>query len=123
MDRALKVILWEKDVGVTVWDSERECATIEFYESFVKEGLDIAPLAMPLDDMQRGNRLFSFPSHRGKTFKGLPGMLADSLPDDYGNSVIDEWFTAKQMTISVTPLDRLSYIGKRGMGALDAKQA
>jgi hypothetical protein len=43
---------------------------------------------MPLDDILRGERIFSFPAHRGKTFKGLPGMLADSLPDDYGNSVI-----------------------------------
>jgi serine/threonine-protein kinase HipA len=123
MDRVLKVILWGKDVGVTLWDADKECATIEFYESFVKEGLDIAPIAMSLDDMQRGNRLFSFPAHRGKTFKGLPGMLADSLPDDYGNRVIDEWFAAKQMTISVTPLDRLSYIGKRGMGALEYEPA
>jgi serine/threonine-protein kinase HipA len=44
-------------------------------------------------------------------------LLADSLPDDYGNSVIDEWFASKQMTVSVTPLDRLCYIGKRGMVA------
>jgi serine/threonine-protein kinase HipA len=123
MDRTLTVRLWGKDVAVTAWDTDKECATIEFYESFMKEGLDIAPIAMPLDEMQRGNRLFSFPAHRGKTFKGLPGMLADSLPDDYGNSVIDEWFAAKQMTISVTPLDRLSYIGERGMGALEYEPA
>jgi serine/threonine-protein kinase HipA len=119
MDKALKVTLWNKDVAIVVWDAKREFATIEFYESFVKERLDIAPLTMPLDDILRGDRVFSFPAHRGKTFKGLPGMLADSLPDDYGNSVIDEWFASKQMTISVTPSDRLSYIGKRGMGALE----
>jgi serine/threonine-protein kinase HipA len=123
MDRTLKVTLWGKDVAAAAWDAEKEVAMIEFYESFAKEGLDIAPLSMPLDDILRGARMFSFPAHRGKTFKGLPGMLADSLPDDYGNSVIDEWFAAKQMAISVTPLDRLSYIGKRGMGALEYEPA
>jgi serine/threonine-protein kinase HipA len=80
-------------------------------------------LMMPLDDIRRGERQFSFPAHRGKTFKGLPGLLADSLPDDYGNSVIDEWFAAKGMEVSVTPLDRLSYIGKRGMGAIEYEPA
>jgi serine/threonine-protein kinase HipA len=123
MDKALKVRLWGKDVAVVVWDAKKEFATIEFYESFAKRGLNIAPLTMPLDDILRGERIFSFPAHRGKTFKGLPGILSDSLPDDYGNSVIDEWFAAKQMTISVTPLDRLSYIGKRGMGALEYEPA
>jgi serine/threonine-protein kinase HipA len=62
----LKVILWGKDVDVAIWDADKEYATIEFCESFVKEGIDIAPIAMPLDDMQRGNRLFSFPAHREK---------------------------------------------------------
>lgn len=123
MDRALKVTLWGKDVAAAVWDAKKEFATIEFYESFAKGGLDIAPVTMPLDDILRGDRIFSFPAHRGKTFKGLPGMLADSLPDDYGNSVIDEWFASQQMAVSVTPLDRLSYIGNRGMGALEYEPA
>ncbi|MDR0799685.1 MAG: type II toxin-antitoxin system HipA family toxin [Dysgonamonadaceae bacterium] len=119
MDTVLKVKLWGKDVAVVSWNDDRGYATIEFYNSFAKEGWDIAPLTMPIDDILRNNRIFSFPIHRGKTFKGLPGLLADSLPDNYGNSVIDEWFASKQMAVSVTPLDRLSYIGKRGMGALE----
>ncbi len=123
METVLKVKLWGKDVAAVSWDVDREFATIEFYESFAKNGLNIAPLVMPLDDILRGDRLFSFPAHKGKTFKGLSGLLADSLPDDYGNSVIDEWFAAKQMSVTVTPLDRLSYVGKRGMGALEYEPA
>jgi len=96
---------------------------LQFFDSFAKERLDIAPLTMPLDDIVRGGQVFSFPTHKNKTFKGLPGLLADSLPDDYGNAVIDEWFASKQMTVSVTPIDRLLYIGKRGMGALEFEPA
>ena len=123
METVLKVKLWDKDVAVVNWDADREFAAIEFYESFANMGLDIAPLTMPLNDIRRGERKFSFLAHRGKTFKGLPGLLADSLPDDYGNSVIDEWFAAKQMQGSITPLDRLCYIGKRGMGAMEFEPA
>ena len=123
MNTIVNVRLWEKDVAVVGWDVNNGYATIEFFESFVKDGWNIAPLIMPLSDLLRGDRLFSFPIHRGKTFKGLPGLLADSLPDDYGNSVIDEWFAAKQMAVTVTPLDRLCYIGKRGMGALEYEPA
>ncbi len=71
----------------------------------------------------RGSRVFTFPELRSKTFNGLPGLIADALPDDYGNSVIDEWFAAKGKNSDVTPLDRLCYIGKRGMGALEFEPA
>ena len=123
MENILKVTLWEKEVAAVSWNLDREVAEIEFFDSFAKEGLNIAPLTMPLNDILRGERFFTFPTHRNKTFKGLPGLLADSLPDDYGNAVIDEWFAAKQITVSVTPLDRLMYIGKRGMGALEFEPA
>ena len=124
MDAVLKVTLWGDDVAAVIWNKETGFATIEFYESFVNKRLDIAPIAMPLEDISRGERIFSFPSHRGKTFKGLPGMLADSLPDDYGNKILDEWFVSKGMSISeFTPLDRLCYVGKRGMGALEYEPA
>jgi len=119
MNTPIKITLWGKEVAVLSWDTEREYGIIEFLESFVREGLDIAPIMMPLDDLVRGERIFSFPALRSKTFKGLPGLIADSLPDDYGNSVIDEWFASRQMPVQVTPLDRLCYIGKRGMGALE----
>jgi len=123
MVTVLKVTMWGKDVAAITWEKEKEIAVIEFFESFVSERLDIAPLVMPWDDLLRGDRIFSFPAHKTKTFKGLPGLLADSLPDDYGNRVIDEWFAAKGITGSVSPLDRLSYIGKRGMEALEFEPA
>ena len=123
MVTALKVTLCGKDVAAVVWDKDKEVAIIEFFESFINERLDISPLMMPMEDLLRGNRIFSFPALKTKTFKGLPGLLADSLPDDYGISVIDEWFAAKGIAASITPLDRLSYIGKRGMGALEFEPA
>ena len=119
METVLKVTLWGKDLAAVTWDHNRGIAVMEFFESFVKEGFDISPLVMPRADLLRGDRTFSFLSNRSKTFNGLPGLLADSLPDDYGNSVIDEHFAARGMSVAVTPLDRLLYVGKRGMGALE----
>jgi len=123
MNMPIKITLWGKEVAVLSWNTERKYGVIEFLESFVKEGLDIAPLMMPLDDLLRGEHIFSFPALHDKTFKGLPGLIADSLPDDYGNSVIDEWFASQQTDVNITPLDRLCYIGKRGMGALEYEPA
>jgi serine/threonine-protein kinase HipA len=108
METILEVTLWGKKVGVLAWDKTSDTGIFEFYDSFTASDLDIAPLTMPLDSLKRGERIFSFPDHRGKTYKGLPGMLADSLPDDYGNSIIDEYFTSKGLSaIEVTPVDRL----------------
>ena len=118
MDTVLHISLWGQDVAAVVWNKENAYATLEFYESFAGRGWDIAPLTMPLDGIFGGDRIFSFPSHRGKTFKGLPGLLADSLPDDYGNRVLDAWFASKGIS-DFSPLDRLCYIGQRGMGALE----
>lgn len=124
MNIILKIRLWNNDVGAAYWDDERNCAVLEFYESFALKGWDIAPLIMPLDDLKRGERLYYFPENRGETFKGLPGFMADSLPDDYGTKIMDEWFAAKgRSAVEFTPLDRLSYIGKRGMSALEYEPA
>jgi serine/threonine-protein kinase HipA len=123
MVTVLKATMWGKDVAAIAWNKDKEIAVIEFFESFANERLDIAPLMMPIEDLLRGDRIFSFPSHKTKTFKGLPGLLADSLPDDYGTTLIDEWFAATGIAGSITPLDRLSYIGKRGMGALEFEPA
>ena len=123
METVINIKLWNENVAAVAWDKEKEYATIEFYNSFAKMGWDIAPLQMPINDILRGERIFSFPANRGKTFKGLPALLADSLPDDYGNSVIDEWFASKNMSVEISPLDRLCYIGKRGMGALEFEPA
>ena len=124
MDTILKVNLWGDHVAAVVWDKENEHAVFEYFDSYINKRIDIAPLMMPLEEIERGNRIFSFPGHRGKTFKGLPGLLADSLPDDYGNKIIDEWFASKgRISVDFTPVDRLCYIGKRGMGALEFEPA
>ena len=123
METVINVKLWNENVAAVVWDKEKEYATVEFYDSFAKNGWDIAPLQMPINDILRGERIFNFPANRSKTFRGLPALLADSLPDDYGNSVIDEWFASKNMSVEISPLDRLCYIGNRGMGALGFEPA
>jgi len=119
VETVVNITLCGENVAAIAWDSNREVGVIEFYASFLKNDWDIAPLMMPLEDLQRGERIFSFTNLKSKTFKGLPGLIADVLPDDYGNSIIDEWFAAKGKNVELTPLDRLCYIGKRGMGALE----
>lgn len=119
MDTIAKITLWGKEVGVVSWNADRGYAVFEFIDSFIKEDINIAPLWMPMEDLLRGERIFSFPALQGKTFKGLPGLIADSLPDDYGNTVIDEWFSSTGMSVPINPIDRLCYIGQRGMGALE----
>ena len=119
METVVNITLWGENVAAIAWDPNREVGVIEFYASFLKNDWDIAPLMMPLEDLQRGERIFSFTNLKSKTFKGLPGLIADVLPDDYGNSIIDEWFAVKGKNVELTPLDRLCYIGKRGMGALE----
>jgi serine/threonine-protein kinase HipA len=124
MDTILKVTLWDKEVGVVAWDNEKEIGVLEFYDSFSQSNWDVSPLMMPLEDIRRDNKIFQFPIHKGKTFKGLPGMLADSLPDDYGNRIIDEWLASKGLdSYRFSPIDRLCYVGKRGMGALEYEPA
>jgi len=113
--------LWDEPIAVLDWNKEKDYGVLEFLPTFIQKNIDLAPLTMPLQDLTRGQQLFYFPELRTKTFKGLPGLIADSLPDDYGNTMIDEWFSSKNHSIQVTPLDRLCYIGKRGMGALEYK--
>ncbi|MDR2585595.1 MAG: type II toxin-antitoxin system HipA family toxin [Prevotellaceae bacterium] len=120
MDTVLEVTIWNEKVGAVVWDKEKEIAVFEFFDSFSRLNWDIAPLVMPLEEVRKSDRIYHFPSHKGKTFKGLPGLLADSLPDDFGNLVIDEWLASKGLNPETfTPIERLCYIGKRGMGALE----
>src|SRR5690554_2765676 len=104
MNTVVKITLWGEPVAAIAWDSDREISVLEFFDSFPNLGWNISPLQMPLEDLLRGERIFSFPDLKNKTFKGLPGFVADALPDDYGNSVIDEWFAAKGKQVDVTPL-------------------
>lgn len=112
-----KVFLWGEFVGAVQWNAERKVANFEYDPRFVKTGLPIAPLQMPLD---RANEIFSFNNLNQATYRGLPGLLADSLPDHFGNQLINAWLLRQgRASGDFTAVERLCYIGKRGMGALE----
>ncbi len=114
------VHLWGDLVGAVAWDPDRELATFEFDRAFLDRGLDLAPLQMPLATARRGDARFSFRNLSRETFHGLPGLLADALPDAFGNSVIDAWLARQGRTPgSFSPVERLCYTGSRAMGALE----
>ncbi|VGO21078.1 type II toxin-antitoxin system HipA family toxin [Pontiella sulfatireligans] len=114
-----EILLWGNVVGAAAWDAGRDAASFQYAEAFLDSGIELAPIAMPL-----GEQVYFFPELPKDSFHGLPGMLADSLPDKFGNLLIDEWLvrTGRQRT-DFTPLERLCYIGTRGMGALEFRPA
>lgn len=109
--------LWDIRIGAIAWDSETGIGSFEFEKKFLEKGLDISPVKMPISSA----RIFSFPELRNsQTFKGLPGLLADVLPDKYGNAIINAWLTRQgRPADSLNPIEMLCFIGKRGMGALE----
>ncbi|MFN8276836.1 MAG: type II toxin-antitoxin system HipA family toxin [Chitinophagales bacterium] len=113
------VHLWGKSVGAVAWDEKTGMGEFEFQPSFLKNDWDVAPIKMSLAEARRG-RLFSFPELRNSTtFKGLPGLLADVLPDRFGNQLINAWLARQgRAPNSMNPIEMLCFIGKRGMGAL-----
>lgn len=117
MDTAY-VNLWNKRVGAVLWDPERSIGIFEYEPGFIEHGWDISPMKMPIE--QIGNR-FSFPELvRTNTFSGLPGLLADALPDKFGNSLIDAWLLKNGRSAgSLNPVEKLCFVGKRGIGALE----
>ncbi|PWA11368.1 type II toxin-antitoxin system HipA family toxin [Flavobacterium laiguense] len=118
------VKIWNHKVGVVLWDQQRNYGVFEYDKQFFKLGLDLSPIMMPVADAQRGRKIFSFPLLNPDTFKGLPGLLSDSLPDKFGNQIIDAWLAQQGKSSSdFNPVDRLCYIGKRGMGALEFEPA
>ena len=113
------VSLWGQTVGAVAWDAQRGVASFEFEPAFLKSGLDVAPLMMPLDNTAAGD-IFQFPTLSRDTFSGLPGLLADALPDKFGNAIIDAWLARNGRSGGdFTPVERLCYTGSRGMGALE----
>jgi len=120
MNTIARVNIWNEMVGAVAWDEAKGFATFEFDESFLNKNLDLAPLKMPVSEAKNGKRIFSFPNLNHETYKGLPGLLADSLPDRFGNRLIDIWLARQgRSSDSFNPVERLCYIGKRGMGALE----
>lgn len=114
---AIEVRIWGQTVGAVALDPRLGYYAFEFDPRFAASGIDLAPLAMPL---AKAREPFVFTDLPEASFKRLPALLADALPDDFGNSLIDAWMAGKGVAKSaITPLDRLAYMGKRGMGALE----
>jgi serine/threonine-protein kinase HipA len=112
--------IWEEIAGTVSWNPAREIASFEYDPKFVTKGLDLSPLKMPL----QAGQIYSFPELNRTTYKGLPGLLADSLPDKFGNSLINRWLAEQgRDPDSYNPVERLLYLGKRGMGALEFEPA
>lgn len=110
-----EVRLWSKGIGAVSLDEGQEYAAFQYTHDFARSGIEISPLMMPL-----GDTIYTFPELPRATFWGLPGLLADSLPDRFGNALIDTWLATQGRTaIDFNAVERLCYIGPRGMGALE----
>ncbi len=117
------VKIWGELVGAVAWNETTGLAAFEYDSKFKNLNWDLAPLQMPIHS---GKNKFEFPSLRKKgegeldTFKGLPGLLADALPDRYGNDLINLWLAGQgRPPDSMNPVELLCFIGTRGMGALE----
>lgn len=116
-----RTMLWGRLIGVLELPDDSEVARFEFDADFAASGIEVAPIQMPL---RPAGRVFSFPTLAQDSFHGLPGMLSDSLPDDYGNALIDQWLASRGRSPgSMNAVERLCYVGSRGMGALEFEPA
>jgi serine/threonine-protein kinase HipA len=114
------VRLWGDVVGAVSWLDDRAYSVFEYDPNFLQKGLDISPLHMAIDDAIDGDGRFSFPALNSATYLGLPGLLADALPDKFGNSIIDAWLARNgRDAAGFSPVERLCYTGRRAMGALE----
>lgn len=116
------VNIWGLRVGAIAWDDNTGLGSFEYDPAFITKSFDLAPLKIPIDS---NRRIFSFSELRNiSTFNGLPGLLADSLPDNYGNRLIDAWLAEQgRPPDSMNPVEKLCFIGSRGMGALEFEPA
>ncbi|WLD57608.1 type II toxin-antitoxin system HipA family toxin [Salinispirillum sp. LH 10-3-1] len=111
----LRVQYQQHDVGAVSFDTNTGLGAFEYEPGFIKQGIELSPLKMPLSQ-----QIYRFPELDFNTFKGLPGLIADSLPDDFGHAVLNAWVAAEgKSPQDITPLQRLQFTGKRGMGALE----
>ncbi|MBK8402192.1 MAG: type II toxin-antitoxin system HipA family toxin [Propionivibrio sp.] len=115
MSTLAEVRLWGKTIGAVSLQDGEDVARFEYDAAFAQSGIQIAPIAMPLS-----RRVYRFPALSRPTFHGLPGLLADSLPDKFGNALIDAWLASQgRQADSFNAVERLCYTGERGMGALE----
>lgn len=117
MTETAHVIIWGTEIGAVTWDTNRNIGVFQYVTEFRESGIEVSPLMMPVN-----RTVYEFPELSRETFKGLPGMLADSLPDKFGNILIRAWLAQSGRHIdSFSPIERLCYTGVRGMGALEFK--
>jgi serine/threonine-protein kinase HipA len=110
-----KVQLWGRTIGAVSMQAGRDYAAFQYDPAFARSGIELSPLTMPLNE-----RVYEFAALPRNTFHGLPGLLADSLPDKFGNALIDAWLASQGRTPeSFGAVERLCYTGTRGMGALE----
>ncbi len=124
---AAEVKIWDELVGAVRWDANKQLASFQYGKKFLAKAIELSPIKMPI---KNGDRIYSFPElRRAKneqiaTFDGLPGLLADALPDKYGNKLIDIWLAENgRPPNSMNPVEKLCFIGTRGMGALEFEPA
>ncbi|HKJ36784.1 MAG TPA: type II toxin-antitoxin system HipA family toxin [Solirubrobacterales bacterium] len=119
MSTLAEVRLWGRRIGAVSLPADQVVANFEYDREFATSGIEVAPLEMPLEQ-----KIYSFPGLNPESFHGLPGLLSDSLPDRYGNALIDAWLAREgREPGSFDAVERLSYIGTRGMGALEFRPA
>ena len=135
MQNLAAVHLWGELVGALAYDSKTKISTFEYAPEWMNKGIEIAPLRMPLPNKKPNNkfdqksntaptRKFQFTNLNSETYRGLPAIFADTLPDDFGNAVINAWLARNGRDInSFTAIERLLYTGNRGMGALEYQPA
>lgn len=115
MDNLAEVSLWGRQVGALAFNPADGVSTFEFSPEWLAEGVEISPLRLPC-----ARRKYAFPELRNPTYRGLPAVFADTLPDDFGNAVINSWLARQGRDAqSFSPVERLLYTGSRGMGALE----
>lgn len=122
-DNVVEVRLWGETVGLLTWDENRGCAVFQFDEKFSQYGWDVAPLTASLESPYIQKR-FPLSGNKEKLYAGLPEFIADSLPDHWGNVVFQKWLETNHLgSKRINAVDRLSFIGKRAMGALEFEPA
>src|ERR1700677_203189 len=115
MSAVAEVRLWGRTIGAVSLEEGARVAAFQYEPAFLASGIELSPLTMPLS-----RRIYQFPALPEVAFHGLPGLLADSLPDKFGNALIDAWLaTQGRLPESFNAVERLCYIGVRGMGALE----
>ncbi|MAB13561.1 MULTISPECIES: type II toxin-antitoxin system HipA family toxin [Parvibaculum] len=115
MSTDAQVRLWGRNIGAVSWVADRGLGVFQYEPDFTQSNIQLSPIVMPLRESP-----YEFPGLPRDAFRGLPGLLADSLPDKFGNALINAWLAARgRSASSFNPVERLCYIGTRGMGALE----